>query len=275
MKCASSVLLMIDIRQGCEAPSLAPPHFYHPCKLQPSQPLLLSTTQQLISSHFGPMDPSYVSSDDEASAMAAAMGFSAFGTQGPAKKRKFNPKTDALTEGDALAAVDKGGKKGQGSGGNTIPLGKPRVLGMPCGRNEDEIALDLEGDEDEDAMPDYLDTSQAPPAEEAAEMQQRIDAILAGLAEPGEEEARETLTQRIPEVQQRTAPRADTHTHQLPERPVWSDRGPERQKGQRNELWYMGYYDPSFVENPWARLEQDKGLKSLSRWPDRQPTTST
>lgn len=221
------------------------------------------------------MDPSYVSSDDEASAMAAAMGFSAFGTQGHAKKRKFNPKTDALTDGDALAAIDKGGKKGQGSGGNTIPLGKPRVFGVSSDRNDDEIALDPEGDEDEEVMPNYLDTSQAPPAEEAAEMQQRIDAILAGLADSGEDGAHDSPVQPTARVQQpHTAPpRQDIQSHQLPERPVWSDHGPQKTRGQRNELWYVGYYDPSFVENPWARLEQDRGLESLSRWPERQPST--
>ncbi len=96
------------------------------------------------------MDPTYLSSEDEDednAAMAAAMGFSTFGMQGPSKKRKFNAKTDAVVDGDELAALDKGGRKGQGSGGNMIPLGRPRGICVPAGTvqksNEEEVDLDV------------------------------------------------------------------------------------------------------------------------------------
>ena len=36
--------------------------------------------------------------------------------------------------------------------------------------------------------------------------------------------------------------------------------------GPRNEKWYLQYYDPSFIENPWERLEKEKGLKPLGDW---------
>src|SRR5208282_3964048 len=140
------------------------------------------------------MDPSYEDSEDEAEAMAKQMGFSSFGNQGPSKKRKFNPKTDAMVEGQGLASLDKGGKKGQGSGGNKIPLGKPRVLGVAPPRNQEEIELDNEGEEDEepayidtslpppskqedseeDEGPAYMDTSLPPPNEQASAAQQKI-----------------------------------------------------------------------------------------------------
>ena len=142
------------------------------------------------------MDSSYESSEDEAEAIAKAMGFSSFGTQGPTKKRKFNPKTDAMVEGQELASLDRGGKKGQGSGGNKIPLGKPRVLGMVPKSNQEEIELDEEDekpayidtslpppskqdDSEEDGGPAYIDTSLPPPNDEARAAQQKIDAILA------------------------------------------------------------------------------------------------
>lgn len=135
------------------------------------------------------MDPNYSDPDDEASAMAAAMGFSSFGaSKPPAKKRKFNATTDAFVDGQALDKIDKGGKKGQGSGGNNIKLGKQRIFGQPAvpkvetrKGNEDEIDL---GDEEEeetlqnvgmrnarpaegnvDEGPQYLDTSLPAPAE--------------------------------------------------------------------------------------------------------------
>jgi hypothetical protein len=151
------------------------------------------------------MDPNYIDEEGEAAAMAAMMGFSGFGSQKPAaKKRKFT--TDAFVEGQDVAALDKGGKKGQGSGGNTMPLGKQRAFGTqssnkatePVGVNDAEIDL---GDEDEadgpqyvdtnlpppvlagyEGGPQYVDTSEPPPAavsdEEAKEMQLRIDVSL-------------------------------------------------------------------------------------------------
>lgn len=146
------------------------------------------------------MDPNYVDEEEGAAAMAAMMGFSGFGSQKPpAKKRKFT--TDAFVEGQDVMALDKGGKKGQGSGGNTMPLGKTRVLGTgsatkaiePVGMNDSEIDL---GDDDDTDGPQYVDTSLPPPiladkegpryepppcvSEEAKEMQSRIDASSPG-----------------------------------------------------------------------------------------------
>ena len=104
-------------------------------------------------------------SDPEAASMAALMGFSTFGSQAPPKKkRKFNAATDAFVDGQELLKLDRGGKRGLGSGGNTMPLGKTRVFGEkkrdgPAeggedggkaeARNEDEIALDEENGEEE------------------------------------------------------------------------------------------------------------------------------
>jgi hypothetical protein len=134
------------------------------------------------------MDAEHDGSDDEAAAMAAAMGFSSFGShKPPAKKRKFNAATDAFVEGQELENIDKGGKKGQGSGGNMTKLGKQRIFGQPTEkggdgtrRNNDEIELEGEGEEslqnvgmrnaklaegNADGGPQYLDTSLPAPAE--------------------------------------------------------------------------------------------------------------
>jgi hypothetical protein len=161
-------------------------------------------------------------SDDEAAAMAAAMGFSSFGaSKQPHKKRKFNAATDAFVDGQELQKIDRGGKKGKGSGGNDIPLGKSRVLGqkpafVPPRSNDAEIPLDeddeeeqsggvylgsmpeqdipvegreIELEDDEDG-PRYLDTSQPAPVEvqvqsnENKEAQAQIDTILDSIQSP-------------------------------------------------------------------------------------------
>ncbi|KAH8763423.1 hypothetical protein BGZ57DRAFT_903272 [Hyaloscypha finlandica] len=288
-----------------------------------------------------------VSEDEDANAMVAFMGFSAFGSQKPpTKKRKFNPTTDAFVDGQELEKLDRGGKKGTGSGGNNVPLGKMRVLGEKRG-NEDEIELDL--DEEEDGQgPRYMDTSLPPPIEaglrggyggdteggegpryvdtslpapanvgqergederppcvdtseispeEAAEMQARIDAILARIGiEPNAEDGdvsteTSTLLPPPPGLPQRPAfsGTSDTEFMQgasrgraFSEATSTSSRGGRgrgrgrgggggRERGERNEKWYEGYYDPTFNENPWARLEKEKGLPSVWTWLENQP----
>jgi hypothetical protein len=335
------------------------------------------------------MDPD--DSDPEAAAMAAALGFSTFGSQGPSKKRKYNPKTDAMVEGDDLAALDRGGKKGQGSGGNQVPLGRQRVFGAPAPivQNGEEIELDddedaednvpnyaraskvppvLEreierggvpivglgngeeidlddSDEGEDG-PQYIDTSKPPPAvvaeqdEEARKAQERIDAILAssmggpsgsnGLptrmaelplptegAAPGTEgkwkgknKAKDAVTGRgigylLAQLQQpvtlppkppaSTASPADSAVHAVLEMVGAPGAGPYAgavggsyagsvagsemsgrnggrggPRGQRNEDWYIGYYDPSFNENPWKKLEEEERLEARGSWVERE-----
>jgi hypothetical protein len=257
--------------------------------------------------------------DAEAQAMAAAMGFSGFG-KAQAKKRKFNSSTDAYVDGQELAKLDKGGKKGQGSGGNTMPLGKPRVFGGGSNKptqsatgnaleqkavvgNSDEIDVDADMD-DEDNEPNYIDSSKTPPAAamegyqavdsdlpppvssgEAEEMQARIDAILASIGE-GDEPNSIPIESSTEDHQQ--YPRH----HQVPQKPMFGDtafmRGGPRSRNQENTLdsasvasssrpshrsernptWYIGYYDPSFNENPWGRLEKDRGLEPLCKWPE-------
>ncbi|KAH8598283.1 hypothetical protein B0O99DRAFT_506574 [Bisporella sp. PMI_857] len=256
------------------------------------------------------MNPDYIDKDEDADAraMAEAMGFSSFGSQKPpAKKRKFNATTDAFVDGQELAKLDKGGKRGQGSGGNTIPLGKTRVFGTGAakavevtpvetvsrGGNEDEIDLDNDDEQAdgpqyidtslpppiesvEDKGPPYVDTSQPPPVsdDEAREVQARIDALLASIA-PSEP---------LP-------PPGAPGTYELPQRPpadmafmqsgagnygrqgfsdtasVASSSRPSH-RGQRNENWYLDYYDPGFNANPWEQLEKERSLEPLCEWPE-------
>ncbi|KAL2069962.1 hypothetical protein VTL71DRAFT_14642 [Oculimacula yallundae] len=131
-------------------------------------------------------------SDSDSAAMAAAMGFSSFGGKPATKKRKFNATTDAFVEGEELEKIDRGGKKGGGSGGNQVPLGKMRVFGTG-GRKDDgtdgyngregtememgvlggdvrggemEREREMSTGESESEGPQYIDTSRTPPADE-------------------------------------------------------------------------------------------------------------
>ncbi|KAI9648216.1 hypothetical protein NHQ30_002848 [Ciborinia camelliae] len=242
--------------------------------------------------------------EDDSAAMAAMMGFSGFGNQNPlSKKRKFNAATDAFVEGAELEKIDRGGKKGHGSGGNQIPLGKMRTIGVKAVETKNEEEIDLGDDEDgdgagEDEGPRYLDTSAPPPifdgieggehalgqdgvsddpaiVEERRKAQEQIDAILAAAPES----SNKNISQPV-----------SGHLHGLPERPVYNNMGftggggngrgvrsggsdaasmassRPSGRGTFNKTWYEEYYDRSFNENPWAELEQERGLEATGSW---------
>ncbi|KAH7346770.1 hypothetical protein BKA65DRAFT_456587 [Rhexocercosporidium sp. MPI-PUGE-AT-0058] len=241
-------------------------------------------------------------SDSESAAMAAAMGFSSFGHKPAAKKRKFNPTTDAFVEGQALEKLDRGGKKGTGSGGNMIPLGKTRVIGSGSGgkkekeerrvENGDEIALDKE-DGDTDDGPQYIDTSAPAPIQdnrkqayvksgtsepapavsdaEALEMQRRIDAILQSIGSappPPSNDMNTAPPGKTSYTSARSSRGARSEARSEWGGSSWggSSRGGNRGRGERNDKWYVGYYDPGFNINPWEALEKERGLEPVGKW---------
>lgn len=80
--------------------------------------------------------------DDDAQAMAQFMGFSSFGQQDPpAKKRRYNPKTDSSIPSSASTSDQKPSAK-HASGANSAALGTRAI-------NSEEISLE----DEEDAQP--------------------------------------------------------------------------------------------------------------------------
>ena len=247
------------------------------------------------------MQDSHIDSEDEENAMARFLGFSSFGAQGPSKKRKFNSKTDAFVAGDELMSLDKGGKTGQGSGGNIVPLGKSRLAGQqPTGLalNSEEIEIEDGSEdgvssihvqeytgsvdqEDEVTEPAYIDTSRPPLLEDsgALEAQAKIDAILAISAQPPSATSSSTfvLPERASEgilVHHLPVLQGLPSSASLPFVPLASSSQETakvmRERRQHNDLWYIGYYDPSFNENPWAALENENNLNHCGTWIERK-----
>lgn len=177
--------------------------------------------------------------DDTAAAMAAAMGFSSFGSQNPpSKKRKYN-------SNDAVVDID--GSKLHGTGANSAPLAERR----PPPANADEIALD--DDDDDEAN---IDENSAAGTVEGASVQGGSDAA------PG-------VGAGIAGLPQRPAPSAGGfHGHQHPHQQRRGG-GPRHGHGghhEVNKLWYEDYYDHFSNENPWAKPEQAAGLQPISTW---------
>ncbi|KAI4599124.1 hypothetical protein KJ359_002082 [Pestalotiopsis sp. 9143b] len=202
--------------------------------------------------------------DDGADAMAAAMGFSSFGTQPSAKRRKFNSTSDSFVAGSSSSS---GGDHGKGA--NALPLGTRPPAQRPSQpppqqQNANEISLD---DDDDDPEPQFIDTSRpsAPlPAPGDASVQATIDSIVGstGAPDPGEHHV--------------GGGQGGHGGHR------GGPRGDARRGGQP---WYQDYYDPTANMNPWEKLEKQNGLEPLgndwlsweeskARWEKLQSDTS-
>lgn len=186
--------------------------------------------------------------DEEAAAMAAAMGFSSFGMQEsnrPSKKRRFD---DGVFD---IAA--------SGTGANSLPL-HPRESTKAQKTNTDEI--DLDGDEDDAAQDGNPDEQLS---------QQPAMVPLHGLPPKPIVTANEFEPPFV-------TPPPGLHG-------PWFQAGGRGGRGGGgglnnrglgrgggggrdgpNREWYLDYYDPSFNENPWERLEQTKDLPSVGSW---------
>lgn len=181
--------------------------------------------------------------DDEAAAMAAAMGFSNFGmkeSNRPSKKRRFN---DGKADADA------------GTGANSMPLPPRTSAVQEMIQTTDEIDL---GDDD-DAEIGSGNQDQPPPPGAATQLPAAY-----GLPPkpPG------ATSYEIPLV---PPPGLHGPSYQAGGRGGRGGRGPTSRGGRGgghsvNREWYLDYYDPSFNENPWERLEQSKGLTPLGSW---------
>lgn len=184
-----------------------------------------------------------INSDDDpdSAAMAEAMGFTGFGMQRTARKRKLTPPSQ--------------------TGANNAPLGKRRPLNLPQpvvssgddGGNPEEI--DLDDDEGDDVG--------------AGTAAGEVDGGDAGAAAP-------LSALRVSDAPLNSAPQQH---HSLPPRP------PQQQQthhggnnatrrpggGPGRAPWWEGEWDPRLVsrmiENPWERLEKQRGLGALGTWP--------
>lgn len=181
--------------------------------------------------------------DDTAADMAAAMGFSSFGTQNPpSKKRKYNPNTDAVF------SIDE--SKLYGTGANSAPVAERRAPAT----NADEIAL---SDDDDDAnKKDDIKGDGSPEGAPIESTGGTVHSVGAGVA---------GLPQRPAQPQGGFGGQQRQRSGGGPRQ---AQGGYAGQKGHHgiNELWYKDYYDHFSNENPWAKLEAAAGLQPISTW---------
>lgn len=220
------------------------------------------------------MDSHLEEDDPVAAAMAEAMGFSGFGSQRPAK-RKFNANADAAVS--ASPREKKGGNVSK-TGANNAPLGTRRPLQLPpptsaslparSVENADEI--DLDGDDERGSEAHDLG------ATAFGARNKLIDALQT----PGgyESEDEDSMV-----VQPSSHTIVDNGPPGLPSRPPHQQsllKGQNHQHarggrggsygadgaGTGGAPWWEGYYDARINENPWERLEKERGMLPRGTW---------
>ncbi|KAL8775656.1 MAG: hypothetical protein Q9209_000152 [Squamulea sp. 1 TL-2023] len=234
--------------------------------------------------------PNHNDSDNSEDEMAAAMGFSSFGTQHPAKRKKINHSMD---------------REGSATGGNTLPLGNPRsrqgMEGMDgttvggresvgggsdpgVGRKVEEAAdvLDARGGRLEGSLVGVESTDETSTLiQRQNELLERINDGLSSHSHPAMETTAHHLHQMISKPSTNTSMihHIDTDTNTNPNISQANEALPPKEqrnkvstkdgfgghtwnewrKGVRNERGDMVFYDASFVEDPWRNLKPKVG----------------
>jgi hypothetical protein len=188
-------------------------------------------------------------------AMAAAMGFSSFGTKPSAKRRKFNSSNDAVVATPTLSASSSQQQRqpqNQGRGANAIPLGgRPAAALLPAMQNTDEILLEVDGDgvqeEEDDPEPQYIDTS-------------RPVVPVEGFPAPA------NAAIHVKDDGTKGTPASLGRGHRPWDNGRGSDRSSHRAGDRRggSKPWWQDYFDPTANMNPWEKLEKENSLKPLN-----------
>lgn len=201
------------------------------------------------------MADTYSDDDPDAAAMAEAMGFTGFGMQRNKKRKQPDPSSQ--------------------TGANNAPLGKRRLpmnLPKPAvvsgggddGNNPEEIDLDDDDDDDDDG-------------------EGGVDVGAAGGVD-GEEDGQAIVNERaaaltVDDGPSISAPQQQQQHHSLPPRPQQHQQqshhhGAPRPGGRGHggqTPWWEGTWDPRLIsrmiENPWDRLEKQRGLEARGTWP--------
>ncbi|KAK3490361.1 uncharacterized protein B0T23DRAFT_159787 [Neurospora hispaniola] len=205
----------------------------------------------------------FTDAEAEAAAMAAAMGFSSFGHQAtadeeeegpadphggqrPSKKRRYNSRID-----DAYV-----GPTPQGTGANDVPVQRQRVLNNNAPRDGDMNEINLD---DDTAAAAETSTTSLP--------------VNSSLSLPPKSQV------QVSNQQHNQRGNHGVHSGRGGGRGGRGGRGGHGGGGgggggsgggthgrDPTKPWYIDYYDPSSNENPWERLEQQRGMEAVGKW---------
>ncbi|KAK8130363.1 hypothetical protein PG999_002743 [Apiospora kogelbergensis] len=191
-----------------------------------------------------PMDPDEW--DEDAAAMAEAMGFSSFGGQNhPSKRRKYNARADAAFDSNTNNESTLALHYDAGSGSNNTPLGERRPQ-QPKPKKQKTNANEIDLDDDDDDDDDGQDGGEV----------DGNDAVAAGDQDDAQDPTPQHITTSQPPDQIQSG--IDAIVAGLPEAHVGGGRDGDR--------WWDDYYDPAFNTNPWEKIEKKLGIEARGTW---------
>ena len=203
-----------------------------------------------------------------ASEIAATMGFCVFGNQSfPNKKRRFDVYSDNAVVIDAAAVPSKNASC------SNSPTAHAMSTSPSAAAHPDELALDEDNNEDQDASP-----SQPSPSAVAA-----APGVACSSLPPRPYFNNFGTPSHLGGKGSHAPPsrRGGTHGNRFvcqSGRSRGGGGGADRTSAStsvKNPNWYVGYYDPSSNENPWAKLEAKMGLSATGDWTIREAGTGS
>ncbi|KAK8107908.1 uncharacterized protein PG998_009921 [Apiospora kogelbergensis] len=199
-----------------------------------------------------PMDPDEW--DEDAAAMAEAMGFSSFGGQNhPSKRRKYNARADAAFDSNTNNESTLALHYDAGSGSNNTPLGERRPQ-QPKPKKQKTNANEIDLDDDDDDDDDGQDGGEV----------DGNDAVAAGDQDDAQDPTPQHITTSQPPDQIQSG--IDAIVAGLPRSPRGLPLLPSAKGGRDGDRWWDDYYDPAFNTNPWEKIEKKLGIEARGTW---------
>ncbi|KAF6831796.1 hypothetical protein CPLU01_06586 [Colletotrichum plurivorum] len=216
--------------------------------------------------------------------MAAMMGFSGFGTQPAAKKRKYNHRADAVSSSAAATGANQVAlatrAPAPAANADEIDLDDedngPREEG---GAENNVIVAEADADQEEGGASLYTNPAIAPALAHAQELIDEL-ATRGGVAAAAQDApssqanlaASSSLPRRPEASWGREMGSAPIEMPTRNEGPHSGGRGGGRHQHQQQrggndgKPWWEGYYDHKSNENPWEKLERAAGIESRGTW---------
>ena len=271
------IILRLDIRYSLLT-------FLHPPFSQPHSLLIsLRNPTSFESLLYLPSGTSAMDLDPE---IALQMGFTSFGARPTAKKRKYNPAADAVSDQPftfASSARGRGGGTRGGSGSNITPLGSARgqqgtlgdavegdsragssvVAGTGVAQGDKTISGSggAQGRDEEYEEPGYVDgtppDSPLPSLEGEHTRLAEVHEHRPHVFHPPESEA--YVRERPMAEGEGAGPLVERGKGQASDVPGQRYDWAALRRGVRNQQGDIAYYDRSFVEDPWEGLVGVRG----------------
>ncbi|KAF6844091.1 hypothetical protein CMUS01_01407 [Colletotrichum musicola] len=213
--------------------------------------------------------------------MAAMMGFSGFGTQPAAKKRKYNHRADAVSSSAAATGANQVAlaTRAPAPAANADEIDIDDDDNAPAESNVGTAVADADADQEEGGASLYTDPAIAPALAHAQELIEELTTrggVGAAAQDAPSAQANLATSSSLPRRPEASWGREmGSAPTEMPTRNEGSHSGGrgggrhqhQQQRGaNEGRPWWEGYYDHKSNENPWEKLERAAGIESRGTW---------